>query len=89
MRIGYPKRITLQKFIENCESIEKKLKVSDTKYFYSRVLMWLGFSEQDFKIGEDTFFLRLDKFPLLEKKFSDMKQAGKMNPSDPERKRPK
>lgn len=89
MRFGYPKRIALQKIIDHCESIEKKLNVSNRTYFYSKVLLCLGFSPQDFKISNDMIFFRLDKFSLLDFFFSELEKAGKRNPSAPERMTPK
>lgn len=89
MRCGYPKRISLQKIIDHCAPIEKKLRVSDTTQFYKQVLLWLGFNLQDFKMGKDTIFFRLNKFPLLETFFSDLEQAEKRNPFVPQRISPK
>lgn len=74
IRFGYPKRIELQKMVDECKWLEKKLNIECAQRltFYSKVLLYIGFKLKDFKMGNNAIFFRLSKFNLLERFFSDL-----------------
>lgn len=72
IRYGYPKHVALQLIIDACKSIENKLvkPYVNRLDFCTKIIMFVGLKLQDFKIANDTIFVRLNKFTLLETFFS-------------------
>lgn len=77
IRFGYAEHVTLQKIIDECKYVEKKLdKWSNNQFnFYSKVLLSIGFRLKDFKMGNDSVFFRSNKFYLLDNFFSETRTA--------------
>lgn len=74
IRFGYSKRIDFQELVNRCKSLEDKFQNDsfNRQYFYSKVLLSIGFKHEDFKMGSGVIFFRSNKFNLLEKIFSNM-----------------
>lgn len=72
IRFGYPNRIAFQDLINACKPIEEKLKNTYIwpSNFYTKVLLSMGLTLNDFKIGKDVVFFRLNKIHLVEIFFS-------------------
>lgn len=85
IRFGFSKRIDFQELTNKCRLIKLNKTRIDPNKFYSKVLLAIGFSSKEFKIGNDAVFFRSNKFEILEKIFSDMTEPrpvpkGKLQP---------
>lgn len=74
MRFGFSKRIDFKELVDKCKPIEDKLNTAhmDRSQFYSKILLCIGFTFGEFKIGNDAIFFRSNKFELLETFFSNI-----------------
>lgn len=74
IRFGYSERIDFQEFADKFKILEDKFKIDrdGRTNFYSKILISIGFSREEFKMGTETIFLRLNKLEVLKKIFSDM-----------------
>lgn len=74
IRFGYSKSVAFEEFVEKCRSVEEKWTKgnADRASFYSKVLLSIGFKNNECKMGNEAIFLRSNKFVLLEKFFVDM-----------------
>lgn len=63
-KLKYSHHVPLTKLIDECKSLEKLQNIF--KDFHTKVLLFIGFQRQDFKIGIDTIFFRSNKSDLLE-----------------------
>lgn len=77
IRYGYPNRIDFEDLIKACRPIEDKLK--DTyvwpSNFHTKVLLHIGLTQTDFKMGKDVIFFRSNKVHLAEIFLSECKTA--------------
>lgn len=73
IRFGYPKRIPYKKLADACKPIEDNLKkiCHEESNIYTKVILSIGLSLNNFKLGNDTIFFRSKQFHLMEKFFSD------------------
>lgn len=78
IRYGYSKHIPYQKIIDECKWIEEKLKIPslNRSNLYFRILMPLGFSPKDLKMGREMIFFHSNKYHLIENFFSDAKATS-------------
>lgn len=88
VRFGFSKSVTLQEFDQNCGFLlEIFAKASvNRSMFYSKVLFFIGFKNEEFTIGNEAIFCRSNKIESLEKFFSDLKIEPNLV-SDSEQKR--
>ena len=91
IRFGYPKRIAFQDLVYACKPIEGKLK--DTYLwsinFYTKVLLAMGLTLKDFKIGNDMVFFRSNNFHLVQMFLSKAKTENRKISVSPTQKRRK
>lgn len=78
LRFGYPTRIAFQDLVNACKPIEDKLKNTCiwSTSFYTKVLLYIGITLKDFKMGNDTIFFRSNKIHLVEMFFSNIKTGN-------------
>lgn len=73
MRYGYSKRLALQEFIDLCRPLENELKSIESSMLYKKCFLTLGLEMKDFRMGNNTIFFRMNKFDLIEKFISNLK----------------
>lgn len=76
MRYGYPKRLALQYLVDLCHPLEKELKSIESTMLYKKCFLTLGFEMKDFKMGNNTIFFRMNKFDLIERFISNLKNIS-------------
>lgn len=78
IRFGYSKRIDVQRIVEACKPIEKRLikLCGNQSKLCSYVMLYLGFKLNEFKMGKDLIFCRSNKFHLLERFLSSLNSSN-------------
>lgn len=68
VRFGYSKHVTFPLLIDAFKQLDDKLykMCSNRSIFYSKILLLIGLKLNDFKIGNEAIFFRLNKYYLLE-----------------------
>lgn len=91
IRFGYSERIDFQEFADRFKFLEDKFKIDrdGRTNFYSKILLSIGFSREEFKMGTETIFFRLNKLEVLKKVFSDMVTIPKLIVGESEKRKPK